>query len=62
MAPDHASHVGDILQRSTGMPVHQVTATMPVEKNHIYVIAPGKQLEMSDGCLHAIEREWSGRP
>ena len=62
LAPDHASHVDDILQRSTGMPVHQVSGTVPVEKNHIYVIAPGKQLEMSDGCLRASERELSGRP
>ncbi|MBT2790408.1 CheR family methyltransferase [Paraburkholderia strydomiana] len=62
LAPNHASHVDDILQRSTGMPVHQVTATVPIEKNHIYVIAPGKQLEMSDGCLRTSERELSGKP
>jgi two-component system CheB/CheR fusion protein len=62
LAPEHVSHVDDILQRTTGMPVHQVTATVPVEKNHIYVIAPGTQLEMTDGCLRASARPVSERP
>lgn len=57
LAPEHASHVDDILQRTTGMPVRQVIATVPLEKNHVYVIAPGKRLEMSDGCLRATDRD-----
>jgi two-component system CheB/CheR fusion protein len=57
LAADHASHFDDILRRTTGMPVRQVTGTVPLEKNNIYVIAPGKRLEMSDGCLRAPEQE-----
>lgn len=59
LAPEQVSHLDSVLQRTTGMPVHQVTATMPVEKNHIYVIAPGTQLEMSDGCLRCSDRDRS---
>ncbi|PLP99542.1 CheR family methyltransferase [Cupriavidus pauculus] len=62
LATEQPSHVDDILQRTTGMPVRQVTGTMPIEKNHIYVIAPGKQLEMSDGCLRVSERVLSEGP
>jgi hypothetical protein len=62
LAPAHVSHVDEILQRVTSMPVHQVTSTMPIEKNHIYVIAPGKQLEMSDGCVRTGDIGTSDRP
>ncbi|WP_250501218.1 CheR family methyltransferase [Caballeronia sp. GAWG1-5s-s] len=62
LAAEHASHVDDILQRATGMPVRQVTSTLPLEKNHVYVIAPGKQLEMSDGCVRAVDRDASESP
>jgi two-component system, chemotaxis family, CheB/CheR fusion protein len=62
LAAEHASHVDEVLQRTTGMPVRQVTSTVPIEKNHIYVIAPGRQLEMSDGCLRATEQQASGTP
>lgn len=32
LAAEYASHVDDILQRTTGMPVRQVTSTLPLEK------------------------------
>lgn len=56
LAPEQVSHMDAVLQRTTGMPVHQVTSTVSIEKNHIYVIAPGMQLEMSDGCLRCHSR------
>ncbi len=59
LAPEQVSHMDAVLQRTTGMPVHQVTSTVPIEKNHIYVIAPGMQLEMSDGCLRCRSRDQS---
>lgn len=60
LAPEQISHMDSVLQHTTGMPVRQVTSTVPIEKNHIYVIAPGMQLEMSDGCLRCSPREMSG--
>ncbi|MDR5856579.1 CheR family methyltransferase [Caballeronia sp. LZ062] len=62
LAAERTSHVDEILQRTTGMPVRQVTSTLPLESNHVYVIAPGKRLEMSDGCIRATERDLSESP
>ncbi|MDR5738408.1 CheR family methyltransferase [Caballeronia sp. LZ016] len=59
LASDRISHLHDILQRTTGMPVHQVSSAIAIESNHVYVIAPGKQLEMSDGCLRVSGRDTS---
>ncbi|HDR9318918.1 CheR family methyltransferase [Burkholderia vietnamiensis] len=60
LASEQVSHMDAILQRATGMPVQQVTGTVPIEKNHIYVISPGMQLEMSDSCLRCSELESHG--
>ena len=51
LARDHESNVAAILQRVTPMPVAQVTTPVAIEPNHIYVIAPGVDLLMSDGHL-----------
>lgn len=52
LSPRHESNVDKIVQRITRMPVLQVSETVAIEKNHIYVISPAMQLEMSDGHLH----------
>lgn len=51
LSPNHESNADAILQRATGMPVKQVTQTQPVEANHVYVIAPDRQLTMTDNIL-----------
>ncbi len=51
LSPEHGSELDAILQRSTRMPVQQVTGTVAIEVDHVYVIAPGHQLSMSDGHL-----------
>lgn len=51
LSPEHESQAAEILQRCTRMPVLQVTATVSIEANHVYVIAPALQLTMSDGKL-----------
>lgn len=51
LSPQHASNAAEILQRATRMPVRQVTQTVPVEPDHVYVIAPALQLSMDDGQL-----------
>ncbi len=40
LAPDHASLLPEILQRSTKMPVVQATEGMAVEANRVFVIPP----------------------
>ena len=53
LAPEQPSHVAEILQRTTPMAVSQVAGGERVERDHVYVIAPGTSLGMRDGVLAA---------
>ncbi|MFK4132937.1 CheR family methyltransferase [Pseudomonas luteola] len=55
LSPKHTSAADRILQNVTKMPVIQVTSPVPVEKNHVYVIPPGKDLSMNDSYLRLGE-------
>ncbi len=50
------SQLTELLAKATKMPVHEVAAYTAVEPNHVYVIAPGVSLSMSDGQLRVEER------
>ena len=54
--PKQHSQLTDLLSKATRMPVQEVNADIPVKPNHVYVIAPGVSLTMSDGHLRAEER------
>jgi len=63
LAADHESHLDEILQRSTSMPVKRVVETMAIKPEHVYVISPALQLEMIGGHLRVKElRHVRGRP
>ena len=49
--PEHKSMLPDILQRSTNMEVVQVEDHMPIEKNTIFVIPPGNDIEIEGDYL-----------
>ncbi|MDQ6624022.1 MAG: hypothetical protein M3Y86_11145, partial [Verrucomicrobiota bacterium] len=51
LSPEHESNLAAIIQARTEMPVIQVTEQVKVERNHVYVIPPNKQLAMSDSML-----------
>ncbi|WP_285433840.1 CheR family methyltransferase [Pseudomonas sp. fls2-241-R2A-110] len=57
LSPDHQSIADRIIQESTRMPVLQVIETVPIEKNHIYVISPAQRLTMSDGVLEVSNND-----
>jgi two-component system CheB/CheR fusion protein len=57
LSPRHSSTADHVLQRVTRMPVRQVTGTVPIEPNHVYVIAPNMELCMMDGALTVREME-----
>jgi two-component system CheB/CheR fusion protein len=57
LSPTHPSSAGSILQRSTRMPVVQVTTKVKIEPRHVYVIAPNYQLSMFDSMLVVSELE-----
>jgi two-component system CheB/CheR fusion protein len=51
LSPKHPSSAAAILQRTTRMPVIQVTSRVQIEPGHVYVIAPNMHLSMVDGLL-----------
>jgi two-component system, chemotaxis family, CheB/CheR fusion protein len=54
LSPKHESNVAHILQEKTRMPVLQVTETVAIEPNHVYIIPPTKDLLMNDGSLQVV--------
>jgi len=55
--PSRESAYTQILARDTQMPVVQITDGMQVERNHIYVIPPNRDLTIGGGKLHIGTRE-----
>jgi two-component system CheB/CheR fusion protein len=62
LAPDRESELDEILARKTRMPVRQVGdhETAQLEPDHIYVIAPGRKLEITDTSVSASRFEQAG--
>ena len=61
LSPDGESHLADILQPKAKIPVQQVTETVPIEANHVYIIPPGRNLETIDTDLRLSELEEARR-
>ncbi len=59
LAPDRQSELPHILKRQTAMPVRQVGDhdTVKLEPDHVYVIAPGRKLEITDSSIGASRFE-----
>jgi hypothetical protein len=57
LSPKHESNAAAIFQPSTRMPVLQVTERTKIERNHVYVIPPGRELVMVDGALDVASTE-----
>jgi two-component system, chemotaxis family, CheB/CheR fusion protein len=51
LSPDHNSIADRIIQEVTKMPVRQVTETIAIEKNTVYVISPAQRMTMNDGYI-----------
>lgn len=51
LSPKYESDVAAILQAKTSLPVRQVTGTVPIDKNCVYVISPANDLFMNNGYL-----------
>ncbi len=59
--PGHESHLTELLSKASRMPVSEVNGDMRAEANHVYVIAPRRNLAISDGILQTPPRPASGR-
>ena len=55
--PSHESFLPEILQRSTKIPVHEITEDIHLAPNHIYIIPSNKILTSIDGVLQLTPRE-----
>jgi two-component system CheB/CheR fusion protein len=53
----HESNLPALIQNQTTLQVSQVTGTVAVEPNHVYVIPPSKYLALSDGKIQLAEPE-----
>lgn len=53
--PDHVSLLPELLTKFTTMPVLTAQDGMALEKNHIFVCPPGKNLGLLKRCLHLVE-------
>ncbi|MHB0856797.1 MAG: chemotaxis protein CheB [Anaerolineae bacterium] len=54
MDPTHKGAMVELLQRSTAMPVVEVTDNLVVQPNHVYVIPPNADLSILQGVLHVL--------
>jgi two-component system CheB/CheR fusion protein len=54
LSPDHESSAGKLIATRTKMPVTQLSSTVPIERNHVYVISPSQRLSMNDGYLRCL--------
>lgn len=61
LSPEHPSHLPELLQTYTQMPVTQVTETIKMEPDHVYVIPPNRNLSAIDTHLRLTELEESRR-
>lgn len=52
--PTRESMLADLLQRTTKMPVVQITEGMRVEPNRVHIIIPDKTLLIADGMLRLV--------
>ena len=50
--PDHASLMTELLSKHTGLSVREATDGVIIEREHLYIIPPGKYLSVDDGALH----------
>jgi two-component system CheB/CheR fusion protein len=51
MDPTHKAMLGELLQRATSMPVHEVTEAQRVEADTVYVIPPNTEITLSGNHL-----------
>src|SRR5215813_4983725 len=51
MSPDHDSHLAQVLQTTTKMPVTQVNERVKVQPDNVYVVPPNQHLTMQDGHI-----------
>ncbi|MBQ6385646.1 MAG: response regulator [Lachnospiraceae bacterium] len=52
LSPDHKSLLVDILEKYTSLPIAEVEDDMQVRRNHIYILPPKYNVEITSDILH----------
>lgn len=55
LSPDHESRLAEVLQPVSAIQVAQVTESVRMRPNHVYVVSPNHSLSVSDGMLVASD-------
>ena len=58
--PKHESHLTELLSKASSMPVTEAKGEVRIQANHVYVIAPRRNLGISDGILRTPPRPANG--
>ncbi|MCA9227196.1 MAG: PAS domain-containing protein, partial [Planctomycetales bacterium] len=57
LSPEHKSHLAELIQPHSAMPVQQVTETVKLEPNRVYIIPPAANLNTIDTHLRLSDLE-----
>ena len=57
LSPDHESHLAEVLQTSSRIPVAVVRTRARLQRDHVYVVSPRQSLCVDDGELVAAEMQ-----
>jgi two-component system, chemotaxis family, CheB/CheR fusion protein len=61
LSPEHKSHVEELLQLKTAMPVAEVSERVELQPDHVYVVPPDRNLLCADGGLEVTHRPPAGQ-
>ena len=56
LSPDFQSLMPELLQRRTKLPVRQIEDEMPLQANYVYVLPPGKNLQITHQHFQLLEQ------
>lgn len=54
LSPEHESHLAQVLQQATPLPVTQVRARVRIAPNQVYVVSPNNRLFLADGHIEVM--------
>ncbi len=56
LSPDYKSMMGELLSRSTNLPIREVEEGMKIDHGHIYLIPPVSNLVLKNNRLHLLDK------
>jgi two-component system CheB/CheR fusion protein len=57
LSPDFKSLMDELMSRFTDLTIHRAAAGVRAEPDHVYLLQPGKELEIRDGAFDLFDRD-----